>query len=227
MSETNLKIKKATDILWKFFWFCFYLIIAPFIISLICYSIFLFIIGDIYVVLGFSVIIFMFSILFFYKTFDNYRKNSFFKRKDNNLNARIHILYLITILSLIITPIFILISPEDYRFDYLPIISFCILYNIIWFYYYFQPIDFFSELEDSFKHEGNFKTSIKQYHNLIILINYIAHIIFLSIIFYIKFSWLFVLITNFIFYLITIIVTKNLRSKIKKTLKKKNQSYKT
>jgi len=213
--DSEGRITKATEVLWKFWWFCFYLIIAPFIVSLIIYFIFLLIIGDVYIVMGFSVIAFMFSLLFFYKAFDKYREKPFFKNKENNLIARINILFLITIVSLIITPIFIFITPKDYTFELLPLISFCVLYNIVWYYYYYQPIDIYSQSDREFKQLHYFKTSIKQFHNLIIFVNFFVQIVFLSVIYYTKISWLFALITNIIFYLFTLIYTTNQRNQIK------------
>ncbi len=116
----------------------------------------------------------MFALLFFYKAFDKYRSNPFFQNKRNNLLARIHINYLISILALIVTPIFILISPAD-SFTLLPLISFSVLYNIVYYYYRFQPIGFFNKAEGEFKHAANFQIIVKQPYNLVILINYFAH----------------------------------------------------
>lgn len=220
-SDSEEKIKKATEVLWKFFWFCFYLIIMPFLISLISFYIFQLFTREIYVVLGFTVIIFMFSLLFFYKLFDKYRKKPFFKKIENNLTARINILFLITIVSLIITPIFVFISPDEYSFDLLPVISFILLYNIVWFYYYYQPIATFSPREGKFKYQLKFSASIKQWHNLIIIANYFIHLLFLFVLFYTGISWLFLLITNIIFYVIAILFTKKKRSQIKKAIKEK------
>ena len=221
LRESEEKIEKATELLWKFFWFCFYLLIMPFLISLIAFYLFQLFIMKIYIVLGFTVIIFMFSLLFFYKVFDKYRKKPFFQNNINNLTARINIIFLITISSLIITPIFTFISTEDYSFELLTIISFILLYNIVWFYYYYQPIDLYSSLDGKFKHKIGFKTSISRIHNLVVIINYIIHIIFLFIIFYVGNSWIYLLITNIFFYLIGIVFTKRLRSKIKNAIKEK------
>ncbi len=222
-NDSEGKIKRATEILWKFWWFSFYLIIAPFIISLIIYFIFLLLVGDVYIVMGFSVIAYMFSLLFFYKAFDKYREKPFFKNEENNLTARINILFLITLISLIITPIFIFITPREYTFELLPLVSFIALYNIVWYYYYYQPIDFYSESERSFKQFVDFSTSIKQIHNLIIIINYAVHIIFLSIVYYSKLSWLFALVINGIFYIFTLLFTINQRKTIKMALQEGKQ----
>jgi len=216
--KSEQRIEKATELLWKIWWFCFYLIIVPTIISVIWFFIFNFIIRDIILSIGFSVLAFMFSVLFFYKSYDKYRREPFFGNKINNPLARIHILFLITILSLIVTPIFTLVTPEDYRFELLPLISFCVLYNIVYYYYYFQPIDFFDITKSEFKHAIRFNLTIKQFYNFIIILNFVAHVFFLSYTFYTGFSWLFALITNLIFYFNTIVSTNKSRKKIEKAI---------
>jgi len=219
-SDVNKKpeerIEKATELLWKIWWFCFYIIIVPSIIAVIAFFIFNFFIRDVILSIGFSLLAFMFATLFLYKPFDKYRKNPFFLNSRNNPAARIHILFLITILSLIVTPIFVFVTPEDYSFELLPVISFSILYNIVYYYYYFQPIDFYSLSEGKFKHAVNFGLVIKQFYNLIIAINFVVQIVFLSFTFTTKLSWFFALITNFIFYLVTLISTRQTCKKIHK-----------
>ena len=114
-----------------------------------------------------SVIVYAFSLLFFFKAYDKYRNEPFFLNKKNNLRARINIFFLISIFSLIATPLFIFVTPENYTFDLLPLISFIILYNIVWLYYFYQPTDFFHVTEREFKHIHKFKKSVAQLHNLI------------------------------------------------------------
>lgn len=219
--ESNVKIKseerieKATELLWKVWWFCFYLIIVPSIVALIGFFIFYFFRIPLIISIGFSVLAFMFAVLFLYKSYDKYRKNPFFKNKINNPKARIHILFLITILSLVVTPIFVLVTPEDYSFELLPVISFSLLYNIVYYYFYYQPIDFFSLSEGCFKHSINFKLTFKQSYNLMIIFNFVIQVVFLSYTFYTKLSWLFALITNFTFYMIALLTTKEICKDIK------------
>ena len=138
LEEKEERIKKATEFLTKSWWFCFYLIIAPIIVVLIT---FLLLFGFIiyffftkdenirYVFsFAFSCLAYMLSLLFFYKAFDKFRKKPYFKNLENNLSARINVLFLITISSLVVTPLFIYITPEDNAFELLPLISFIILY---------------------------------------------------------------------------------------------------
>jgi uncharacterized membrane protein len=110
-SQNNKKseesLQKATDILQKIWWFSFFLVIAPLATGFTSYWIFGFFRQGFYIDLSFSVITYMFALLFFYKAFDKYRNKPFFLNKRNNLLARIHIVYLISILALIVTPIFI------------------------------------------------------------------------------------------------------------------------
>jgi hypothetical protein len=197
------KIEKVTESLWKIWWFSFYLMIVPSLVAVVGFFIFFFIGRDLYVSIGLSVITFMFVLLFFYKPYDKYRDNPFFLNKKNNLSARINILFLITIFSLIVTPIFVLFTPGDQYFELLPLISFIVLYNIVYYYFYFQPIDTFDVSEETFKHETPFSQWIKRPYNMIILFNYVIHIFFLSYTFNTKVSWLFPLVSNIIFYLVS------------------------
>ena len=79
------RIRKATDILQKSWWFGFYLIIAPLIISFLVIIIFTQSGVNLFISLSFSVLTYMFAFLFFYKVYDKYRKTPFFLNKENNL----------------------------------------------------------------------------------------------------------------------------------------------
>lgn len=216
--KSEESFKKATEFLQKIWWFSFLVVIAPLATGLTGYLIFRFFQQNFYIELSFTVITYMFALLFFYKAFDKYRKNPFFLNKENNLVARIHIVYLISILALIVTPIFVYISPAD-SFLLLPVISFVPLYNIVYYYYRFQPIGFFNKAEGEFKHATNFLILVKQPYNLIIFVNYIAQIIFLSLTFFTEFSWLFALLNNLAFYLITFTLTRKISREINKSIK--------
>jgi len=218
VKKSEIKYEKATNILWKMWWFCWYLLIVPSGITALGYFIFLFISKDIIFSLGFSVLTFIFSLLFFYKFYDKYRNDPIFLNQTNNPTSRIHILFLITIFSLIVTPIFELITT-DYFFGLLPLISFCVLYLIVFYYYYFKPIDFFNASIGEFKHSINFSLASKQFYNIVVILNFIIHILFLSYTFYTNLSWLFALITNIIFYFVTLLSTKTIRRKINDSIK--------
>ena len=217
------KIEKVTELLWKIWWFSFYLIIVPSLVAVVGFFIFLFVGKDVVVSIGLAVITFMFVLLFFYKAFDKYRNNPFFLNRKNNLSARINIPFLITILAQIVTPIFLFLPTEDNYFELLPLISFIILYNIVYYYYFFQPIDIFDFSEELYKHEAPFSQWIKQPYNLIIIVNYFVHIIFLSYTFYTNLSWLFSLISNIIFYLITRLTTMGNIKNLSKSNKNNNE----
>jgi hypothetical protein len=219
IKKSEIKYEKATNILWKVWWFCWYLLIVPSGITALGYFIFIFISKDIYISMGFSVLTFIFSLLFFYKFYDKYRNDPVFLNQTNNPTSRIHILFLITIFSLIVTPIFVLITPSDYSFEFLPLISFCVLYLIVFYYYYFKPIDFFNASEGEFKHSISFSLAFKQFYNIIVIINFFIHILFLSFLFNTKISWLFALITNTFFYFITLVSTKKIRKIINDSVK--------
>jgi len=219
IKKSENKYEKATNILWKVWWFCWYLLIVPSSITALGYFIFIFISKDIYFSLGFSVLTFIFSSLFFYKFYDKYRNDPIFLNQTNNPTSRIHILFLITTFSLIVTFIFVCITPPDYSFELLPLISFCVLYLIVFYYYYFKPIDFFNTSIGEFKHSISFSLASKQIYNIIVILNYIIQILFLSFLFNTTISWLFALITNTFFYFITLVSTKNIRKIIKDSIK--------
>ena len=219
IKKSKDKYEKATNILWKVWWFCWYLLIVPSGITVLGYFIFRFISDDFYISLGFSVLTFIFSLLFFYKFYDKYRNDPVFLNQTNNPTSRIHILFLITIFSLIVTPIFVFIDPSDYFFEFLPLISFCVLYFVVFYYYYFKPIDFFSASIGEFKHSISFSLASKQFYNIVVILNFIVHILFLSFLFNTKVSWLFALITNISFYFITLVSTKKIRKIINDSIK--------
>ncbi len=212
------KIKKATEFLQKSWWFCFYLVIAPLIIAFLIIVIFIQSGVNIYISLAFSVLSFIFTLLFFFKVYDKYRRKPFFLNKENNPTARIHSLFLISIFSLIITPIFYLISLMNIPFTLLPLISYAILYNIIYYYYYLQPLDYFNLEEKEFKHTENIKLMFIQPYNFIIFLNYLIHIIFLGITASTEFSWLFSLISDIAVYILTLVSTKDQIRKIKELI---------
>jgi len=226
VKKSEIKYEKATNILWKVWWFCWYLLIVPSGITALGYFIFRFISRDFFISLGFSVLAFIFSLLFFYKFYDKYRNDPVFLNQTNNPTSRIHILFLITIFSLIVTPIFVLVDPSDYYFELLPLISFCVLYLIVFYYYYFKPIDFFNASIGEFKHSINFSLAAKQFYNIIVILNFIIHILFLSYTFYTGLSWLFALITNIIFYFVTLLSTKTIRRKINDSIKENKKILK-
>ncbi len=218
--KSEESLLKATDFLQKVWWFTFFIIIAPLTAGFASYWIFSYIPGEfIFIELSLTATSYMFALLFFYKAFDKHRKKPFFLNKENNLTARVHIIFLISILSFIGTPIFTLLSGGKESFVLLPLISFAVLYNIVYYYYRFQPIGFFNKEEGEFKHAAKFQLILKQPYNLIIFINYIAHLIFLSLTFFTDLSWFFALITNVAFYLITFITTQKISREIKKSFK--------
>ena len=177
VKKSEIKYEKATNILWKVWWFFWYLLIVPSGITALGYFIFYFISKVFIISLGFSVLTFIFSILFFYKFYDKYRNDPVFLNQTNNPTSRIHILFLITIFSSIVTPIFVFISPPGYSFELLPLISFCVLYFIVFYYYYFKPIDFFNASIGEFKHSINFSLASKQLYNIVVILNFIIHIL--------------------------------------------------
>jgi len=221
------RFKRATNVLWKVWWFFVFILIIPALVTLVSFVIISFISnsyfsGDIYTISGLTFIVFMFSVLFFYRFFDRYRETPMFFNQENNLTSRIHILFLISIISLIVTPIFVLItlfSQLEYRFELLPLVSYIVLYNIIYFYFSLKPIDFFDSSERAFKPAMKLSLSIKQPYNYIIIINYVIQIIFLAFIFETQWSWIFGLVFNLLFYMLTSISTSRLRKSIRLAIK--------
>ncbi len=218
-STSEEKIRKATEYLWKFWWFTFYLIIAPLIISLIIYFVFILFPLEHSVVFTIAVIAYLMSAIFFYKAFDKYREKSFFLNAENNLNARIHIIFLFTVISLVITPIAYISTLESISFNVLPLISFILIGALTFYYYKFHPIDFFDKTKGKFKHFTTYSKVFIQPHNFTVIIYYIVHIVFLSITIFVPFSWLVALILNIIFYFISLKTTKSYREKVLANLK--------
>ncbi|MFX0024622.1 MAG: hypothetical protein ACFE9S_20080, partial [Candidatus Hermodarchaeota archaeon] len=219
------RIRKATEVLHKSWWFAFFLIIAPLIVAISIFAIFNFAGIGLFISLSFSVVGFMFSLLFFYKAFDKYRDNPFFLNKMNNLGARIHVLFLISIVSFVTTPIFMLLSQDS--FIYLPLISYAILYNIVYYYYFFQPIDYYDLKEGVFKHAKSTELMIKQPYNFLVFLNYLIHIFFLSFMAPTNVAWLYALLTNIVFYVFTLISTKTQVKTIRESIKEKNPILKS
>ncbi|MFW9785277.1 MAG: hypothetical protein ACFFFB_23560, partial [Candidatus Heimdallarchaeota archaeon] len=219
-NQSKESLTRATEILQKVWWFSFFIIIAPLTTGVtgfwISFGLFR---AGIFVALSFSVLTYAFSVLIFYRAYDKYRDKPFFLNKENNLKARIHIIYLISILSFITTPIFILVSPGNVSFVILPLISFATLYNIVYFYYYYQPIDFYNVTEGEFKHAIKLKMSLRQPYNFILVINYIIHLIFLSLTYFTDLSWVFAFITNLIFYIISLTTSWKTCARIKESIK--------
>jgi len=227
IENSQERIVKATESLWKFLWFLVYIIFIPTLVAVLFFFLFGFIVttifgvSDFVIPLALSAIMFLVSILIFYRPFDKYRNKSIFQNKINNPRVRIHILFLITLISLIYTPVFLLFVPQYYQdqLNLLPLITFALTYNSIYLYFFSQPIDFFSISDSSFKHFNRFKDTIKQPYNLIILMNYAVHIAFLSFTFEmqllnINISWSFAFITNLLFYIIALRTTKPYVKKI-------------
>ncbi|MHA2121801.1 MAG: hypothetical protein ACW990_11405, partial [Promethearchaeota archaeon] len=219
-NHSEVRIKKATELLQKVWWFSFLLVVSPLAVGAvgfwISFSLFL---AGLYVALAFGVLTYSISLLVFYRAFDKYRDKPFFLNKENNLTARIHILYLISILSFITTPIFMFLSRGGASFVILALISFSILYNVVYFYYYFQPIDFYSKTEEEFKHAIDLKHILKEPYNFILGINHVIHIIFLYFTYPTGYSWLFGLVANSVLYLYTLLRTRKLTGKVREAIK--------
>ncbi len=114
------RLKKATEILQKSWWFTWFIVIAPLTTGIAIFFIFNFFRVSLFISLSFVVITFMFTLLFFYKAYDKYRKKPFFLNKNNNLTARIHVIFLISISSFIVPPIFSYIARSNISFTLLP-----------------------------------------------------------------------------------------------------------
>ncbi|MCK4380015.1 MAG: hypothetical protein KAW51_02685, partial [Candidatus Lokiarchaeota archaeon] len=70
------------------------------------------------------------------------------------------------------------------------------------------------------------KLMVSQPYNFIIVVNYVIHIIFLGFTAFTDFSWLFSLITNILFYIITVSSTKNQINRIKDLIAEKKSILK-
>ena len=78
------KIEKSIKVLMKIWRVCFYLIIIPFLISVIVFYIFDLLIQDFYISIGFAILSFLFSLLLFYKYFIRFHNKPILRNKDKN-----------------------------------------------------------------------------------------------------------------------------------------------
>jgi len=231
-NSSEERIRKATEFIWKVWWFCFYLIIAPIACALLTFYITDFITiqitgqSDLNFAIAFSLLALTFSLFFFYIGFDRYRDKPFFKNIENNLAARIHISYFVTFAAVVLTPIveFITSQWQTGKFGLFPLIAFIVIYNITWFYFYFKPVDLFDDAEKRFKHIEGITSIFTNLHNFLFIINYIIQIGFLAILSYTQLSWLYLLILNVFFYGITLFITRNVRFRITNAIKE-NQKF--
>lgn len=225
--SSDEKYKKRTAYVWKVFWFFVDLVGVSLIIAIITYFIINYILNTIFPMtrtinsfgaISIAIVTFICASLISYRHCDKYRNNPFFANQQNNLKTRIDMLFLMTIVSLAIPPLFILFTSEDYAFFVFPIISFAILYNIVWFYYYYKPIDFYNTSEGVFKNSVDIKLTLKQLYHIIVIFNYIVQLVFLSITYNAKYSFFLLLATNAIFYLISLAYTRRERSIVQKAI---------
>ncbi|MHA1757337.1 MAG: hypothetical protein ACTSVV_11245, partial [Promethearchaeota archaeon] len=150
-SEPKLGLERATELVWKVWWFFFYILILPTSLAVLSFYIFIFFFRSIIPSIDLSIITFLSLLLFFYKFFDKYRKRSYFKNKKNNLDARIHILFLIITLSYITILFLLIVLPESLEFNFFPLISFIIFQVVMIYYYNSQPIDYFDDATREFE----------------------------------------------------------------------------
>ena len=226
-NDSEERIRRATEFIWKVWWFCFYLIIAPIACALLTYYITDFITiqitgqSDFHFAIAFSLLALTFSLFFFYIGFDRYRDKPFFKNIENNLVARIHISYFVTFAAVLLTPIveFITSQWQTGKFGLFPLIAFIVIYNITWFYFYFKPVDLFDDAEKRFKHIVGITSIFTNLHNFIFIISYIIQIVFLAFISYTQLSWFYLFILNVFFYGITLLFTRNVRFRITNAIK--------
>ena len=177
-NDSEERIRRATEFIWKVWWFCFYLIIAPIACALLTFYITDFITiqitgqSDFHFAIAFSLLALTFSLFFFYIGFDRYRDKPFFKNIENNLVARIHIPYFVTFAAVVLTPIVELITSQwqTGKFGLFPLITFIVIYNITWFYIYFKPVDLFDDTDKRFKHSVGITSILTNLHNFIFII---------------------------------------------------------
>ena len=229
-NKSDEKYKKRTAFVWKVFWFFVDLVGISLLIAVITYFIINYILNTIipttrtvnsFIAISIAILTYVCTSLIFYRHCDKFRKKPFFANQQSNPKTRINALFLITILSLAITPLFVFFTSEDYAFFVFPIISFSVLYNIVWFYYFYKPIDYYNVSERVFKNSVDIKLTIKQFYNLIIIFNYIIQIVFLSLTYNAKYSFVFLLTTNIIFYFLSLVYTRNQCKSMQKAINEK------
>ncbi|TFG00305.1 MAG: zinc ribbon domain-containing protein [Promethearchaeota archaeon] len=166
-TKSDEKLKRITDLLWKIWWFSLYLLIIPSIALLICYLVASYLSQDYLFSIFLSIIFLIFCQIFFYKIYDKYRNNPFFKNHRNNLLSRINISFLIPIFSLGVSLIPLIINSNDLYFQLFPLLYYTIISLNIFFYIRSKPIEGFDlETKEFFSHrleEESFETPKVRY----------------------------------------------------------------
>ncbi|TXT59705.1 MAG: membrane protein of unknown function [Promethearchaeota archaeon] len=214
--DSEEKIQRITDWMWKFWWFCFYLIISPFILSLISYFILSLMKLESAFMLGFCLTIFFFFQGIFYKFFDKYKDKPLFSSNISNFSIKIHFYFLISIFSYLISIVLYFLEGENLSLAYFPLFSFGLLSSLIFYFSYYNPIEYYDE--SSKNSEGQFFASfgILKPYNMLTFISYIIQLTLLFInpleplILYISLS------VHITFYLVAFVYTHNLIGEIKK-----------
>ncbi|MBY9005174.1 MAG: hypothetical protein KGD63_00265 [Candidatus Lokiarchaeota archaeon] len=218
-SKSDQKIERATEIVWKFWWFCVYLLILPSIIMAIsyflCYNFF----NNFSYVLSLSFLFFFISQFIFFRSYDKYRKNPFFGTEKINISTRITIIFITPLISMIVSVAFSIINFSSLEFQLIPLIYLFCIYPIIFFYLRKMPILYYNSEIKSFINIKK-KYSIKEVYKYIILINYISNIIFFALNYnaiYISSGVISIL--NCVFFIITMIYTREERKIFKEDTK--------
>ncbi|MBN1214919.1 MAG: hypothetical protein JXA99_05685 [Candidatus Lokiarchaeota archaeon] len=210
-NHTDKKIERATEIVWKFWWFCVYLLILPSIVMAISFFICNNFFNNFSYVLSLSFFFFFIAQFIFFRFFDKYRKNPFFGTQKVNFTAKLGIIFITPLISMIISILFTIINLTSIEFQLIPLIYLVCIYPVIFFYLRKMPILYYNSELDSFINIKK-KYSIREVFKYIILINYISNIIFFAF----NYSTIYIstgiiVVLNLIFFLITMIYTRQER----------------
>ncbi len=209
--NSNKKIEKATEIIWKIWWFCVYFLIIPSLSLVVTYFILSNFLEDFYYILSFSFVSFITSQFVFFKLYDKYRKNPFFGNEKKNLIIKISVIFLIYIVYFVSSIFFTLLNPLDLKFQLIPLIYICFAIPVVFFYLKYTPILFYSSEKDTFL-DIYPQLSIKDTYKYLFIINCFSNIIvfiFTANVIYLTIGL--VLFFSCFFYIITVFYTKKER----------------
>ncbi|HMF31218.1 MAG TPA: hypothetical protein VKK79_07380, partial [Candidatus Lokiarchaeia archaeon] len=215
-------IRRITEWIWKFWWFCFYYVILPgFCATLGYYIVPVFIHGPRVAVYS-AVFVAILAILIFSQFFEKYRTRPPVQDNVTLFDTYLHVMFVILLLSLILA----LIMPPSSNFlaaipysnDVLGFISFATIFHLIWTYVYRGSI---TEKVDSAPTPQFAAINAKFLNNwqaMVFFGTYLAQALYVQVFFAIPSVWDYALIPTAVIYLLTWQITKSERQFLREVL---------
>src|SRR4030042_7033682 len=194
------KILRATEFLWRFLWFCFYIILLPILCAVVGYYVFPLLFpgprtpyyGAIFTLIG--------SLAFFYHFFKKYRKQRIYQDDINLFNKRISSTFILLLVATIMEPVGTIIALLPYVSEVIAMISLSHIYTFIWIYFYYQ----FFRCDENAKYTPLYARInlilTRSSHEMIYFGIYIAETLFAVILHDIPFIWLHAFVSPLLFF---------------------------